>query len=184
MMIEVDLLTQWYAPHRLGRALSDQEQADLQTIWHNMIGQLRTVEKSIVLRDYHSPNIIWMAQAEGANGTGLIDFQDALNGPSAYDVASLAQDARVDVSAELETALVNHYCQLRAGFDEESFRAAYAILSAQRATKILGIFVRLWQRDGKNAYLAHLPRIESYLHRSLQHPSLRDYKNWVETVLE
>ncbi len=183
MMIEVDLLAQWYAPYKLGRSLADQELAELQTIWRNMIGTLQSAEHSIVLRDYHSPNIIWMAGCSGTDRTGLIDFQDALRGPSAYDVASLAQDARVDVSAELETLLLDHYCKLRTGFDEEQFRAAYAVLAAQRATKILGIFVRLWQRDGKDVYLAHLPRIESYLQRSLKHPVLREYKAWAAAVL-
>jgi len=115
----------------------------------------------------------------------LIDFQDAVIGPTAYDVGSLAQDARVDVSHDLEQKLIDTYCQQRqSGFNEQSFREAVAIMSAQRATKILGIFVRLSKRDGKDAYLAHLPRIESYLKRACAHPSLAELKHWVETVLK
>ena len=107
-------------------------------------------------------------------------------GPAAYDVASLVQDARVDISAELEATLTNHYCDLRAKvgeFDEAAFRETLAIMAAQRATKILGIFVRLSKRDGKHQYLDHLPRIEAYLERACRHPVLAEIKRWKDTVL-
>ena len=104
---------------------------------------------------------------------------------AAYDLASLAQDARVDVSAELEARLTAHYVSLRArdaGFDAAGFERAYAIMAAQRGSKILGIFVRLLERDGKPQYLRHIPRIKAYLARTLDHPSLtalRDlYQDW------
>jgi len=119
---------------------------------------------------------------------GVIDFQDAVIGPTAYDVASLAQDARVDVSAELETQLLDHYIKCRhvknSNFNSDLFRESYAIMAAQRATKILGIFIRLNERDGKPAYLKHLPRMQNYIQRSLQHPALKAYKNWLETVIK
>ena len=109
-------------------------------------------------------------------------------GPTAYDVASLAQDARVDVSPELEKQLLNHYIECRtaknSGFDTDVFHESYAIMAAQRATKILGIFIRLNERDGKPAYLKHLPRMQDYIQRSLQHPVLEPYKNWLETVIK
>ena len=135
-----------------------------------------------VLRDYHSPNIIWNGGARGTDRVGLIDFQDAVIGPCAYDVASLAQDARVDVPFALEQQLVARYCTQRQELDESAFREAYAIMAAQRATKVLGIFVRLSQRDGKHGYLTHLPRIQDYLSRSLAHPALADYKAWFDEV--
>ena len=184
IMIEVELLTEWYVPFRVGRPLSSSEKSEFQNIWDDLIRQLESAEKSLLLRDYHSPNIIWIDDAEGNDRIGLIDFQDALIGPTAYDVASLAQDARVDVSEELEAQLVDHYCLQRTGFDEDRFRADYAIMAAERATKILGIFVRLSRRDGKHGYLSHLPRIESYLKRSLTHPALAHYRRWLNTVLE
>ena len=101
-------------------------------------------------------------------------------GSTAYDVASVVQDARVDVSPALQTALLDRYCSARsaAGFDEEAFRRAFAILAAQRATKILGIFVRLDRRDGKPGYLAHIPRLQAYLALSLAHPALSDLAAW------
>src|SRR5690606_7542298 len=142
-------------------------------------------ESSLVLRDYHSPNLIWRPGASGLDRLGLIDFQDALLGPSAYDLASLAQDARVTVPPELETRTVDAYCAARGrsdSFDEDAFRRDYAIMAAQRNSKILGIFVRLDRRDGKPAYLAHLPRIRAYLARALAHPALAPvrllYERW------
>lgn len=182
IMIEVSLLADWYAPRRLGRPLTNDELAGFETVWNGLIDALERTEKTLVLRDYHSPNIVWDGDATGTDRTGLIDFQDALIGPSAYDVASLAQDARVDVSGDLEKRLLARYCAARRHFDEVEFRAAYAIMAAERATKVLGIFVRLSQRDGKHGYLAHLPRIEDYLARSLAHPALADYKAWFDRV--
>jgi len=184
--IELDLLPSWYADHVLGRQLTDQENADYVTIWDRLIDQLQVVEKSLALRDFHSPNLIWIDKANGIARVGLIDFQDALWAPSAYDVASLVHDARIDISPNLEAQLVNHYCALRnaqSGFDEAQFHKSLAIMQAQRACKLHGIFVRLSKRDGKDAYLAHLPRIESYLTRACKHPALAELQQWVNTVL-
>jgi len=100
-------------------------------------------------------------------------------GPAAYDVASLAMDARVDISPGLERAVVDAYCAARGaqgGFDRASFEAAYAAMAAQRNSKILGIFVRLNLRDGKPGYMNHLPRIRDYLSRALAHPALADVR--------
>ena len=186
MAIEVDLLPQWYAPFAAGSALSDEDYRSFIAIWQRLIDRAQQQEPTLVLRDYHSPNIIWREGESGLARTGLIDFQDAVMGPAAYDVASLVQDARVDMPAELEATLTNHYCDLRAKvgeFDEAAFRETLAIMAAQRATKILGIFVRLSKRDGKHQYLDHLPRIEAYLERACRHPVLAEIKRWKDTVL-
>ncbi len=139
------------------------------------------------MRDYHSPNLIWLPEREGLERVGVIDFQDAVMGHPAYDVASLLQDARVDCSADFELRLLGLYIRERrardASFDLQSFARSYAVLAAQRATKILGIFARLDKRDGKPGYLAHLPRIEGYLARNLAHPALGDLRAWHETQL-
>jgi len=187
LLIEVDLLLQWYAPWQKKGGLNADKATAFETIWRTLVTRLETCEQSLVLRDYHSPNILWRAGEQGTDRIGVIDFQDALIGPSSYDVASLAQDARVDVSEDLETALVNHYIKMRrlndAEFNEADFRESYAIMAAQRATKILGIFIRLNERDGKPAYLKHLPRMEAYLKRSLAHPVLAPYKAWLSDVI-
>ena len=108
-------------------------------------------------------------------------------GHPAYDVASLLQDARVSVPDDLELRLLSHYALARtqadATFSMPQFAAAYAILGAQRATKVLGIFTRLDRRDGKPAYLAHIPRVERYLARNLEHPALAALKGWYKTHL-
>ncbi len=183
MLIEVELLVDCYAPYKSGSNISNEARAEFTRIWNNLIDQLENAEKSLILRDFHSPNIIWIENANGSARTGLIDFQDALIGPVAYDVASIAQDARVGLSAELESKLVVHYCASRDSIDESAFHKAYAIMSAQRVTKVLGIFVRLSERDHKHGYLAHLPHMEDYLVRSLSHPALAEYRTWVENVM-
>ena len=184
IMVELDLLLQWYVSYRRGRLVSQGERDQFEEIWHALVPHIAGSEQTVMLRDYHSPNILWKADAEGTDRTALIDFQDALIGPTAYDVASIAQDARVDVSESLENALVDHYLAQRPAIDRTAFKETYAILTAQRATKILGIFVRLSQRDRKHGYLAHLPRVEAYLNRSLRHPVLARYKHWLNSVVE
>jgi len=134
-----------------------------------------------VLRDYHSPNLLWLPDRDSVARIGLLDFQDAMMGPAAYDVASLLQDARVDVPESLEVALLSRYARARLydqRFDAPAFARLYATLAAQRATKILGIFARLNRRDGKPQYLRHVPRLLRYLNRSLAHPDLAPLKAW------
>jgi tRNA threonylcarbamoyl adenosine modification protein YjeE len=179
MMIEAELLTDWYLPAETGSALTEADRAEYRAAWDETIPRLATTEKSIVMRDYHSPNIIWRPERSGNDRLGIIDFQDALYGPSAYDVASLAQDARVTISPELEASIVAAYKaarRTRGGFDERGFDQAYAIMAAQRNSKILGIFVRLNKRDGKPQYLKHLPRIRDYVARVLPHPALAEVR--------
>ncbi len=173
MQIELDLLPGWYMPYRLPQADAGAFSRRYHRAWDAVLDSLDDAERSLVLRDFHSPNIIWRGGQTGLARVGIIDFQDALIGPTAYDVASLGQDARVTIMPALERAIVETYCETRGrAFDRESFDTAYAIMAAQRNSKIAGIFVRLDQRDRKPHYLAHLPRIENYLRRSLSHPAL------------
>jgi aminoglycoside/choline kinase family phosphotransferase len=138
-----------------------------------------------VLRDYHSPNLLWLPDRSDIARIGVLDFQDALTGPAAYDVASLLQDARVDVPEAMEVTLLSRYVRARLhddpDFDAAAFTRLYATLAAQRATKILGIFARLDRRDGKPQYLRHMPRIWNYLQRSLSHPTLASLRSWYTT---
>ena len=135
------------------------------------------------MRDFHSPNIIWLGERAGIARVGIIDFQDAVLGPAAYDLVSLLQDARVDVPEALELALADPLHQGAAArptsqFDPASFAELYAIMSAQRNTRLLGTFARLNRRDGKPQYLRHQPRIWTYLSRSLAHPALSALREW------
>ncbi len=125
-----------------------------------------------------------MPEREGIARVGIIDFQDAVLGPPAYDVVSLAQDARVDVAEALEIGLVSRYVRGRKSdhpsFDPAAFAESYAMMSAQRNTRLLGVFSRLNRRDGKPHYLRHQPRIWAYLQRALAHPALAEARHWFE----
>ncbi len=182
LLIEIELLADWYAPHIGGAALSSGQRATFVNLWRQTALEIANAAPTWTLRDYHSPNLIWLNERDGLARVGVIDFQDCVMGHPAYDVASLLQDARVDVPDEMELRLLGHYAQLRraaaADFDMAAFARAYAILGAQRATKILGIFARLDKRDGKPQYLAHLPRVTRYLRKNLAHPALILLREW------
>lgn len=186
MIMEVSRVGQWYAPRMMGRKLTDAEAQAYEAAWDKVLVAISDCEKSLLLRDYHSPNLFWFEDAQGANKIGTIDFQDAMIGPAAYDVASLALDARVTITPELEKAVVDAYCDERRKlghvFDEAAFRMAYAAMGAQRNAKLLGLFVRLDERDGKPHYLAHLPRIHDYLSRVLKHPVMAPIARWFDDL--
>lgn len=182
LLIEIELLLEWYAPHVAGAQLSSGQRATFVNLWRQLAIEIVNAPATWTLRDYHSPNLIWLAEREGIARVGIIDFQDCVMGHPAYDVVSLLQDARVTVPDEMELRLLGHYAQLRRAatneFDMAGFARAYAILGAQRATKILGIFARLDKRDRKPQYLAHLPRVTRYLRKNLAHPALAALREW------
>lgn len=187
LAIETELILDWYAPHIAGVTLPAVTQAEFSRIWNRLFDEILAAAGTWTLRDFHSPNLIWLPGREGHAKLGLIDFQDAVIGHPAYDLASLGQDARIDVPAALELRLLAAYGQARRAddpdFDLAGFARAYAILGTQRNTKIAGIFARLDKRDGKPAYLKHLPRIETYLRRNLEHPALEELKGWYQAHL-
>jgi aminoglycoside/choline kinase family phosphotransferase len=151
-------------------------------LWTDALQDAVAAEPTWVLRDFHSPNLLWLPRREDVARIGLLDFQDALIGPAAYDVASLLQDARVDIPELMELSLLSRYTRARRdtdpAFDAATFASLYATLAAQRASKILGIFARLEKRDGKPQYLRHMPRVWGYLQRSLSHPVLAALAAW------
>jgi aminoglycoside/choline kinase family phosphotransferase len=183
LLIESELLLDWYLPH-YGTPPSPEARAEYVELWRALLEPVLEEPKTWVLRDYHSPNLIWLPARRGIACLGLIDFQDALLGPTAYDVASLLQDARVDVPQALELDLIGRYVRGRSiadpDFDVPQFAQSYSTLAAQRASKILGIFTRLDRRDGKPQYLRHLPRVWDYLQRSLRHGALAPLADWYE----
>jgi aminoglycoside/choline kinase family phosphotransferase len=181
---ELELFLEWYMPRVTGAPAAPEVRDEFHVIWKPLLARLEGAERSWVLLDFHSPNLLWLPEREGLRRVGLLDFQDAMIGPTAYDVASLAQDARVTVPADLERALVGRYLELRrqagGGFDAETFGEAYAILAAQRSMRILGVFVRLAENAGKRGYLNHIPRVREYLARSLREPVLSGLSVWYE----
>jgi N-acetylmuramate 1-kinase len=185
-LIEVDLLPSWFWPHLNGSAISKAALAEFEALWMELLPLTQKGHRVWALRDYHSPNLLWLPERQGLARVGIIDTQDALMGHPAYDLASMLQDARVDIDFDVADALYERYCALRKDdphFDRGDFDVAYAILGAQRATKILGIFARLSMRDGKPGYLRHIPRVSRYLERNLAHPRLERLKRWFDAHL-
>lgn len=180
LQIEADLLLDWYAPAQLGKALDEGARQSFRDIWSSLFPLLESAHDVLILRDYHSPNLLFLEDREGVEQIGIIDYQDGLMGHPSYDLMSMLQDARRDVPAALEAKLIDRYLAARPDLESKDFRAAYAVFGAQRASKIIGIFCRLWKRDGKDHYLVHLPRMWVYLERNLAHPALADYKTWID----
>jgi tRNA threonylcarbamoyl adenosine modification protein YjeE len=181
-LIEVELLFDWYFPHRGVRAPAAGEREAFLTLWRLTLAKTLDEPKTWVLRDFHSPNLLWLPERIGIERVGLLDFQDAVLGPPAFDVASLLMDARADISESLELDLLARYAVGRSRqdphFDPDAFATRYMMLGAQRATKILGIFARLDRRDRKPQYIRHMPRVWKYLTRALAHPSLGLLRAW------
>jgi N-acetylmuramate 1-kinase len=182
-LIEAELLIDWYLPQH-GVQPDAAAREEFVALWRKALSVAVAAPATWVLRDYHSPNLLWLADREGTARVGLLDFQDSLFGPPAYDVVSLLQDARVDVPESIEVGLLSRYVKARRAhdrtFDLNKFFQQYAVVGAQRATKILGIFARLAKRDGKPQYLRHQPRIWRNLRRSLSHPELKALKTWYD----
>ncbi|QWW67795.1 tRNA (adenosine(37)-N6)-threonylcarbamoyltransferase complex ATPase subunit type 1 TsaE [Rhizobium sp. WYJ-E13] len=181
MKMEVRLVLDWHIAWKRGTPPTDAEREEYLAIWDHLIDELQSAETNLLLRDFHSPNIIWRGHESGIRKIGIIDFQDAMIGPTAYDLASIVQDARVTIEPDLFRHLMDDYLSLRRterGFDEAGFLKAWAIMSAQRNCKLVGLWVRLLQRDGKPGYLQHMPRTLSYLKVALEHEALAPLREW------
>jgi tRNA threonylcarbamoyl adenosine modification protein YjeE len=181
--IETELLLDWYMPAAKGVETSQTLREEFAALWAEQFNWLFSQPSGWVLRDYHSPNLLWRPEQSGLAQLGVIDFQDAMRGNIAYDLASLLQDARIDLPSGLEDTLFTYYCDHAAtdpAFDRAAFTRAYRILGAQRATKLFGLFVRLCRRDGKRVYLQHLPRIARYFEANIADPDLAALKAWYD----
>jgi tRNA threonylcarbamoyl adenosine modification protein YjeE len=183
LLIEAELLLDWYIPYATRNIIVEKERIRFLDIWRKLLEPMQKEPHGWTLRDFHSPNILWLSQRLGVKKVGLIDIQDTVWGHRAYDLASLLQDARVSISAELEIELYNLYLHIRIendkNFDITLFSKSYAICALQRLTKILGIFVRLHLRDHKTEYLKYIPNLIVYFHRNLSHPALSEYREWI-----
>lgn len=168
---EAALLVEWYCP-ALGL---DVDLAGYTAAWDAVFDHAIFDRPVTVLRDYHVENLMLVGDP---HRLGLLDFQDALAGHPAYDLVSLLQDARRDVAPELENAMIERYCNVTG--EGEAFMRAYHVLGAQRNAKIIGIFTRLWKRDGKPRYPGLCPRVWTYLERDLAQPALAPVAAWFD----
>jgi N-acetylmuramate 1-kinase len=178
LLAEARLLTEWYAPAVLGRPLVDAAVGEYEVLWRAAFPFARAVPDTLVLRDFHVDNLMRLPSRSGVKACGLLDFQDAVIGPVAYDVVSLLEDARRDLAPGLRAAMTERYRAAFPDLDREAFGAASAVLSAQRNAKIIGIFTRLLKRDGKPIYLRHIPRVWRLLESDLTHPVLAPLRAW------
>ncbi len=166
--IEIELLLDWLWPELKGSPAPAAVRAEFQAVWRPILDRLLALPAGWFLRDFHSPNLIWLPEREGVARVGILDFQDALHEHFAFDLVSLLQDARVDVPEALERELFEHYCAQGASAGARTstasdFAAAYADFGAQRNTRLLGLWARLLRRDGKPHYMQHMPRTWGYL---------------------
>jgi hypothetical protein len=184
LLAEAALLPQWYAPAALGRALPEAACADYASRWRDVLARATRSPPTVALRDYHVDNLMLLSGRDGVRACGLLDFQDAMLGPAGYDLASLLEDARRDVPPALRAAMTERYLAAFSDIDRALFARTAAILAAQRNAKIIGLFVRLWRRDGKPAYLPHLPRVWRLLEEGLRRePALAPVAAWLDRHL-
>ena len=180
---ETNLLLEWFVPAALGNLLPLATTHEYTYLWRIIIDRCTEMPSNLVLRDYHIDNLIHMEKRVGIDACGLVDFQDAVKGPVTYDLVSLVEDARRDVSVEVAMAVKQRYLAAFPKLDPEKFELSMAVLGAQRHAKVIGTFTRLCVRDKKPAYLAHIARVWRLLEESCQHPALKPIKNWLDIHL-
>jgi aminoglycoside/choline kinase family phosphotransferase len=178
----VSLLTDWYMP-AIGRPVSSGVRDDYLASWREVSAIFHGKQATLVLRDYHVDNLMRLPERAGVAACGLLDFQDALIGPAAYDLVSLLEDARRDIAPPLVKAMLDRYVKAFPSMNKDEFQAAYSVLGAQRSAKILGIFTRLMVRDGKPHYLGHIPRVWRLLETGLKQPALKAVRPWFDQHL-
>lgn len=180
LLEEAFLFTDWYLPALTGKDTPAAARDSFEACWRDAFSALRAQPPCLIMRDYHVDNLMLQENREGLHRVGLLDFQDGVIGPVAYDLVSLLQDARRDVPLAIEEAMIGFYLDAYPGLDRDDFLASYAVLGAQRNAKIIGVFTRLAKRDGKPRYLSIIPRVWGLLERDLRHPALGGVKAWFD----
>lgn len=180
LLDEALLLTDWFLPAISGMPTTEQVRGAFIAAWKSVLPAVLAGPATLVLRDFHVDNLMRLPGREGPAACGLLDFQDAVIGSPAYDLMSLLEDARRDVPAEVKAAMLDRYLTAVPLADHAAFLTAFAVLAAQRHAKVIGIFTRLYRRDGKPTYLGHIPRVWRLLEAALRHPALSAVAAWFE----
>ncbi len=180
LLREARLLTEWYLPAATGAPVPEDRANEFDALLEEACAPLASAKSTLVLRDYHAENLIWRPERQGSRRVALLDYQDALIGHRAYDLVSLLEDARRDVDEAIADRMIERYLE-RSEADADAFKSAFHVLGAQRNLKIIGIFARLWRRDGKDKYLAHIPRVWRHLQNDLRAPELGRLREWIAT---
>ena len=172
------LLAEWYLPMASGQPTAPNVAADFAALWQAILPRLDAGPRTLVLRDFHVDNLMLLPGRSGIAACGLLDFQDAGRGAKAYDLVSLIEDARRDIAPKLHREMMDRYLATVPRADHAEFEACCAIAAAQRHSRIIGVFARLAQRDGKPHYLQHLPRVWRLMERALQHEAVAPLQDW------
>ena len=180
LLNEAALLVDWYLPAVSGRPTPAALREDYLAIWRALLPLANAVPATLVLRDYHVDNLMLLDGRTGLAACGLLDFQDAVIGSPAYDLVSLLEDARRDVSPDLASSLSKYYLAAFPKVERAAFTTAAAVLAAQRNCKILGIFTRLAVRDHKPKYLVHTARLWRLVDGDISHPALAPMRHWLD----
>lgn len=180
---ETSLFTEWYVSVLNNSKLPKKMQDEFVLIWKHLLKQIRLFPQVVVHRDYHADNLMWLEDQIGIKKVGLLDFQDAVIGSPVYDIVSLLEDARRDVSPRLAEEMITRYLKAFPQFNRKDFLASYAILGTQRNLKIVGIFTRLAVLHKNPIYLSYLPRVWNHINNDLKHPLLLPLKNWLDKIL-
>ena len=175
-----DLFVEWLPKLDDRLSFDDAAVAEWRTVWGPITAEGASKASVMAHRDYHAENLIWMPDRDGAQRVGMIDFQDAVRAHPSWDLHSLLQDARRDVSPELEALALDRYLALRPEHDRTEFMRLYAGLAALNEARILGIFARLIARDGKPRYRQFMPRMWAHLNRNLTQPGLEGVAAWFD----
>lgn len=175
------LLTDWYFQAFNGEELASHLKDEYIEIWTKLLKSLRFPNNCLVLRDYHADNLMWLEDRVGHKKVGLLDFQDAVIGSVVYDMVSLLEDARRDVSDNVVQQMINYYIEIT-NHNRKEFLADYIILGTQRSCKILGFCARKALRDNDPRYLKLLPRVWSYIRYHLNNPLLLPLRSWFDKV--
>ena len=182
LLDEARLLVDWYMPAIAAEDArpgpGEDAKGEYDALWRQVMPKARQVPDTLVLRDYHVDNLMWLPGRAGVAGCGLLDFQDAVAGPVSYDLISLLEDARRDLAPGLADQMLARYLDAFPELDFDAFGASCAIMAAMRNAKIIGIFTRLQVRDAKPTYLAHIPRVWRLLQGDLEHPVLAPMQDW------
>jgi len=177
LLREVRLLVDWYWPEARGAPADPETREDFEQAWRSVLDALPDLPATLVLRDFHVDNLMLLPGREGTDACGLLDFQDAVAGSPAYDLVSLLEDARRDVSPEVAAGILGNWLD-QGPWPREAFLHHYRVLGVQRTVKIIGIFTRLARRDLKPGYQVHQPRLWRLLERGLQNPELAPVSAW------
>jgi N-acetylmuramate 1-kinase len=178
MLSELSVFTNYYIPYKINKTLKENEISEFQGIFRTILASQSPTEKSIVLRDYHVENIMYLDKEKGIKKLGLLDFQDALIGSPVYDLVSILEDARIDVDRHFALECISYYAQKK-NMEVEQANINYHILGAQRNLRILGVFTRKYLQEKNDNYLQYIPRVLKYLEYDLSHPILMPLKKWL-----